>query len=356
MTVRTLMEAVPVTVLTGFLGSGKTTLLKRLLHGRDLSGTAILINELGEVGIDHLLLEHVDASTVVLESGCICCTMRNDLSAALRELYGKAERGAIGALDRVVIETTGLADPAPILYTILTDPVVTHHYRLGTVLTTVDAVNGMRQLATNPESIKQAAVADRLILTKTDLVPPAAVAGIRRALAALNPTVPIVDANPDSVEPEDLFAAESFDPSAKAAEVRGWLTEESRHHADHPNELGRHAAEITTFHVSFDEPADWTMFGIWLTMLLNRHGERILRVKGILNVIDAPAPVCINGVQHVMHPPFHLERWPSNDRRSHLVFIVRCMDGASIRRSLLAFLRLAAGEPGRLRHAEDCRL
>ena len=356
MSVPTVTETVPVTVLTGFLGSGKTTLLKRLLHGRDLAGTAILINELGEIGIDHLLLERVDASTVLLESGCICCTMRSDLSAALRELYGKVERGAIAALDRVLIETTGLADPAPILYTILADPVICHHYRLSHVLATVDAVNGARQLADNPESVKQAAVADRLILTKTDLVPGAVAAHLRQALAALNPTVSILDAHLDRIAPDSLFAARPFDPAAKTAEVRRWLTEESHHHADHRDALGRHAAEIATFHVSFDEPMDWSIFGIWLTMLLNRHGERILRVKGILNVIDAATPVCINGVQHLMHPPFHLDDWPSSDRRSHLVFIVRGMDAAAIRQSLLAFTRLAAGQPGRLRQVEECRL
>lgn len=345
--------AIPVTVLTGFLGSGKTTLLKRLLHGRDLAGTAILINELGEVGIDHLLLERVDASTVLLASGCICCTMLSDLSEALRELYGKLERGAIKTLDRVVIETTGLADPAPILFTVLADPIVCHHYRLGNVVTTVDAVNGARELASNPESVKQAAVADRLILTKTDLVGEATTAHLRQALTALNPTVPILDAQRDSIEPALLFTAGAFDAAEKTAEVRGWLKEESHHHHDDRHELGRHAAEITSFHVALDAPADWSMFGIWLSMLLNRHGERILRVKGILNVAGAASPVCINGVQHVMHPPFHLERWPSDDRRSHLVFIVRDIDGAAIRRSLLAFTRLAADEPDRLRQVEE---
>ncbi|MGH7187831.1 MAG: CobW family GTP-binding protein [Acetobacteraceae bacterium] len=355
MSVTTPRAAVPVTVLTGFLGSGKTTLLKRLLHGRDLAGTAILINELGEVGIDHLLLERLDASTVLLASGCICCTMRSDLSAALRALYGKVERRAIAALDRVVIETTGLADPAPILHTVLRDPVVRYHYRLGNVVTTVDAVNGTRELAGNPESVKQAAVADRLILTKTDLVSEAMVEDLRRALAALNPTVPILDAQQDRIEPTLLFATGSFDPAAKTAEVRGWLTEEAHHHHD-PSALGRHAAEITTFHVSLDGPADWSMFGIWLSMLLNRHGERILRVKGVLNVAGAPTPVCINGVQHIMHPPFHLERWPSSDRRSHLVFIVHGLDGAAIRRSLLAFTRLSSGDPAHPRQAEEVHM
>lgn len=343
---------IPVIVLTGFLGSGKTTLLKRLLRGRDLDGTAILINELGEVGIDHLLLERIDAMTVLLESGCICCTMRNDLSAALKELYGKLERGMIRALDRVIIETTGLADPVPILYTVLTDPVVRYHFRLGNVLTTIDAVNGAQELTTNPESVKQAAVADQLILTKTDLVQAKEAMQLRRALGALNPTVPIVDAQTEIIGSGVLSTAGAFDPATKTAEVRRWLAEESGDHDDHTHALGRHAEEITTFHVAFDEPADWSMFGIWLTMLLNRYGERILRVKGLLNVAGSPTPVCINGVQHVVHPPFHLNSWPSEDRHSHLVFIVRDMDGDMIRQSLQAFTGLPAYGSRRLASAE----
>jgi G3E family GTPase len=337
---------VPVTVLTGFLGSGKTTLLRRLLRSRRMASTAVLINEFGEVALDHLLVKQIDTSTVVLQNGCICCTIRHDLSQALRDLYAKAVRGEIKRLDRVVVETTGLADPAPIISTIMTDPVLRHHFRMSNVIATVDAVNASRQFNNNPESVKQAAVADRLILTKTDLVTPAIAEVVRQNLARLNPSAPILDANADRVAPSDLLSSDLYDLKAKIADVRHWLEEEPERHAsnhDHGT-LGRHAAEITSFHLTFAEPLDWTAFGIWLTMLLNRHGERVLRVKGFLSVLDSSTPVCINGVQHLVHTPFHLEDWPTPDRRSRLVFIVRGMDPAAIRRSLLAFNRLAVSE------------
>ena len=331
-------DLVPVNVLTGFLGSGKTTLLRRLLRSPAMADAAVLINEFGEVALDHLLIGRIDASTVVLESGCICCTVRSDLSAALRELYDKAERGLCHRFDRTVIETTGLADPAPIIFTLMTDPVIRHHFRLSSVTATVDAVNGPRQLAENPESVKQAAVADRLVLTKTDLATPEAVETIRRQLGALNPSAQVIDANRDPVGPELLLGADLYDPDRRTAEVRRWLGEETGHHHA---ELGRHAAEITSFHLVFDEPLDWTIFGIWLTMLLNRHGQHVLRMKGILNVAGSATPLCVNGVQHLVHPPFHLEQWPTADRHSRLVFIVRGMDPAVIKRSLKAFNWLA---------------
>jgi G3E family GTPase len=335
-------DLISVNILTGFLGSGKTTLLRRLLRSPTMADIAVLINEFGEVALDHLLIGRIDASTVVLESGCICCTVRSDVSAALRELYDKAERGLCRKFDRTVIETTGLADPAPIIYTLMTDPVIRHHFRLSSVIATVDAVNAARHLADNPESVKQAAVADRLVLTKTDLATPEAIGTMRRRLGALNPTAQVVDANHDPLGPELLFSADLYDPVRRTAEVREWLCEEDLTHTHQHRELGRHAADITSFHLVFERPLDWTGFGIWLTMLLNRHGERVLRIKGLLNVTGAETPLCVNGVQHLVHPPFHLEQWPTSDRRSRLVFIVRGMDPAVIKRSLLAFNRLSA--------------
>jgi G3E family GTPase len=333
---------IPVNLLTGFLGSGKTTLLQRLLRSPGMANTAVLINEFGEVALDHLLIGRIDASTVVLESGCICCTVRSDVSAALRDLYSKAERGLCRKFDRTVIETTGLADPAPIIYTLMTDPVIRHHFRLSSVIATVDAVNGARQFAENRESVKQAAVADRLVLTKTDLATPRAVETMRSRLAAFNPSAQVVDANNDAIGPALIFGSDFYDPSHKTAEVRAWLDEERQPHTHQHTEFGRHAADITSFHLVFESPLDWTAFGIWLTMLLNRHGERVLRIKGILNVAGSQTPLCVNGVQHLVHPPFHLERWPTSNRQSRLVFIVRDIDPAVIKRSLLAFNRLSA--------------
>jgi G3E family GTPase len=216
------------------------------------------------------------------------------------------------------------------------------HFRLSSVIATVDGVNGTRQFAENRESVKQAAVADRLVLTRTDLATPQAVETMRSRLAAFNPSAQVVDANNDAIGPDFLFGSDLYDPGHRTAEVRVWLDEERRPHARQHSEFGRHAADITSFHLAFEGALDWTAFGIWLTMLLNRHGERVLRIKGILNVVGSQTPLCVHGVQHLVHPPFHLERWPTSNRQSRLVFIVRDMDPAVIKRSLLAFNRLSA--------------
>lgn len=334
---------IPVTLITGFLGSGKTTLLNRLLRAPALADTAVLVNEFGEVGLDHLLLETVDAETVILQSGCVCCTIRGDLADAMRGLLGKRERGVIPRFARLAIETTGLADPAPIVSTLIAEPVLRHHFRLGSVIATVDAVNGARHLAENPESVKQAAIADRIVLTKTDLAPAPAIGELKGALGRLNPTAPLLDAHADSFGARDLMASDVYDPTTKSAEVRRWLDQEAHRAAttDHAHERNRHDRGIRAFCLTFDRPLDWTAFGIWLTMLLHAHGERVLRIKGILNVRDLAAPVVIHGVQHIIHPPAHLERWPDADRRSRIVFIVRDLEPAAIETSLAAFNRQA---------------
>jgi G3E family GTPase len=336
---------IPVNVVTGFLGSGKTTLLNRLLHSPQLARTAVLVNEFGEVGLDHLLLETVDAETVILQSGCVCCTIRGDLAEAIRALFGRRERGLVPRFDRLAIETTGLADPAPIVATLLAEPVIRHHFRLGNVITTVDAVNGAQHLAENPESVKQVAVADRIVLTKTELAGEGQGAELKAALRRLNPTAPILDGASDPIAADDLMASDVYDPAQRSAEVRRWLDEEAhrataagRHHRPDPN---RHDRDIRAFCLSFAAPLDWTGFGIWLTMLLHAHGARVLRVKGILNVAGLATPVVIHGVQHLIHPPAHLEVWPDSDRRSRIVFIVRGLDQSVIERSLAAFHRLA---------------
>ncbi len=331
---------IPVNMITGFLGSGKTTLLRRLLESPQLANTAVLINEFGEVGLDHLLLERIDDETVVLQSGCVCCTIRSDLAEAIRDLYGKRERGQVPAFDRLAIETTGLADPAPIVFTLTADPVIRHHFRLGNIVATVDAVNGALHFADNPESVKQAAVADRLVVTKTDIGDAERTRQIRARLRDLNPSAPICEAAVDAITPNDLFTNDLYDPASKTAEVRQWLRDEAGREPHHAHDVNRHDRNIQAFCVTIDEPLDWTAFGIWLTMLLHAHGEDVLRVKGILNVLHLPVPVVIHGVQHVIHPPVHLERWPDTDHRSRIVFIVRDLERAAIERSLAAFNRL----------------
>jgi G3E family GTPase len=333
---------IPVSLITGFLGSGKTTLLNRLLRAPELANTAVVVNEFGDVGLDHLLIETVDGATVILESGCVCCTIRGDLADALRALLGKRERGLVPRFERIALETTGLADPAPIVATLIAEPVLRHHVRLGSVIATVDAVNGLQHLADNPESVKQVAVADRLVVTKTDLAEPTQVAALEAALARLNPTAPVIDAVRDPLRPDELIANDVYDPERKSAEVRRWLgAAVPRDDERYRPAASRHDRGIRAFCLTFEEPLDWTVFGIWLTMLLHAHGTRVLRVKGLLNVRDLAAPVVIHGVQHVIHPPIHLERWPDDDRRSRIVFIVRDLEPGAIERSLAAFNRQA---------------
>ena len=343
---------VPVFVLTGFLGSGKTTLLNRLLHHPSLADAAVLINEFGDVGIDHQLVETIDETTVLLDSGCLCCTIRDDLKTSMLELHGKRVRGVVPPYRRMIIETTGLADPSPILYTLLADQTLRHHYRLGTLITTVDAVNGLGQLDRQEESVKQVAVADRIVLTKTDLVADGTLAPLRERLAGLNPSARLMNAVNGDIDAESLLRADLYDPATKGAEVLRWIEAEAARAgaagATGPgHDVNRHGPDIHTFCIVHEEPIDWTAFGIWLTMLLHSHGEEVLRVKGILNVRGIETPVVINGVQHIVHPPMHLEGWPDDDRRSRIVFIVRGIPRARIVESLAAFNRLAGVAPDR---------
>lgn len=333
---------IPVNLLTGFLGSGKTTLLQRLLQSPQLANTAVLVNEFGEVGLDHLLLETIDEETIVLQSGCVCCTIRSDLKEAIGELYDKRRRGLIPAFDRMVIETTGLADPAPIVFTLRGDPMLRHHFRLGNIVTTVDAVNGALHLAANDETAKQIAVADRIVVTKSDIAEPDAVRRLIANLKQINRAATIYDVQTDTMDADDLLSRDIYDPATKSDEVRRWLDDEadlSEHR--HQEDVNRHAADIVTFCVTEDEPLDWTAFGIWLSMLLHAHGEVVLRVKGLINVVGLATPVVVNGVQHIMHPPAHLDRWPSDDHRSRIVFVVRGLEPDALQRSLSAFNRLA---------------
>ena len=309
-------EKLPVVLVTGYLGSGKTTLISRLLAHPELGETAVIVNELGEVGIDHHLLRQVDERTVLLKNGCLCCSLRGDLAEELRDLLSRRERGEIPTFRRVVVETTGVADPGPIAYTLLAEPVVRHHYRLESVVTTVDAVHGLR----GPESVKQVAAADTVVVTKTDLAGPGPLA---ERLSRLNPTAEVMQAEFGDVEPERLLAGSERD--------RLVCTPAASHDGE----------EIGAVSLVFDEQLDWTAFGIWLTMLLQARGSDILRVKGLLDV-GSSRPVLLNGVQHVVHPPVHLDGWPDDDRRSRLVFIGRGLDRRTLKASLTAFNRAAA--------------
>jgi G3E family GTPase len=319
-------------VVTGFLGSGKTTLLGKVLADPSMADTAVLVNEFGEVGLDHHLLRRVDEKTVLLGSGCICCTTREDLVEALMDLLGLHQSGELERLDRVVVETTGLADPAPILHTIFSDPVLQHHFRVDLVLTTVDAVNGELHLDNNPESVRQVAAADRIVVTKTDLADPDPVARLLSRLAAMNPSAPTLRAAFG-----DVGAAELFRP--------GGAPNGTAHNGTASSAAGPHdVVDTHSVSLTFDGPVDWTAFGIWLSMLLHSRGEEVLRVKGLLDVGGA-GPVVINGVQHTIHPPQHLETWPDEDRASRIIFITKRIRSEEILGSLEAFAALLGARP-----------
>jgi G3E family GTPase len=332
---------VTVNLLTGFLGSGKTSLLKRLLAQPDLEDTAVLINEFGEVGLDHLLIEEVDQDVVLLKSGCVCCTIRGDLRDGLDRLFGRMLRGEVPRFSRVVIETTGLADPVPIVASFSADPALRYHFRLGNVVTVVDAVNGLENLARHPEALKQVALADRLVVSKTDLADPTAVEALCRRLAGLNPTAALHRSSEEAPAPASLLLEDAHDASAKGEEVRRWLAAAERE-AAHDHHL-HHADGIATFCLTAEEPLDWAPFGLWLSMLLNRHGGEILRLKGLLHVAGVDRPVVVQGVQHLVHKPSHLDAWPEGRPVTRLVVIGRGLDKNAIERSFCAFNRLGRG-------------
>ena len=333
-------DLIPVNVLTGALGSGKTTLLEALLRAPRLTGTMVLVNELGEVGIDHHLIEHASESTLLLENGCLCCTMRDDLKTSLEALHSRRDRGEIPRYERVVVETTGIADPVPIAYTLLAEPVLQHHYRLGNVVTVVDAVNAPAQLDRFAESVRQVALADRLVASKLDIAGPGALEALRARLATLNPDAPLIAADSPDLDPVDLLITDIHDRQSKSREVERWMRSAGDAaaagdaHDPHPTSIA-----ATCF--TFDAALDWTAFGVWMSMLLHRHGDRVLRMKGLLNVAGVPGPVLVNGVQHLVHPPAHLDRWPDEDRRSRIVVISSGLDREVIERSLHAFNALA---------------
>jgi G3E family GTPase len=327
-------EPIPFTVLTGFLGAGKTSLLNRMIHDPALAETAVIINEFGEIGLDHLLVKPVRDDVVLLQSGCLCCTLRGDLVEALEQLLRDLDNGRI-AFRRLMLETTGLADPAPVLQTAMAHPYLVQRFRLDGVITVVDAVNAAITLDQHLESVKQVAVADRIVLTKTDLLPAAerehAVESVRARLRALNPAAPILDAAAGAAAPQGLIGCGLFDPERKHPDVKRWLAAEvyaaqADHgaHAHHHHDRNRHDDRIRAFTLTADAPIPAAAFETFIDLLRSLHGPKLLRLKGIVQIAETPdLPLVIHGVQHVLHPAVRLERWPDDDRRTRLVLITR---------------------------------
>jgi G3E family GTPase len=333
-------DRTPVSIITGFLGSGKTTLLNRLLQRPELADTAVIINEFGEIGLDHLLIATPSENTVLLSSGCLCCTVRGDLVQTLADLHAKRGDGVIPRFDRVVVETTGLADPVPILQTVMTDPQIVPLFRLDAVVTLVDGVNGERQLDEHAESVKQTAVADRLVVTKIDIAAPPSVAALKERLAAINPGAELIEAAHGEIAPQRLFGA-GLEDFAHTGDARRWLREEAffarakvqaRHHG--ARNATRHDDHIRAFCVYYDRPVSATGLTVWLDTLAALRGANLLRVKGIVNV--AGEPVAVNVVQTLVHEPKPLHRWPDEERRSRLVFITRGLERPDVERTLEA--------------------
>jgi G3E family GTPase len=350
----------PVTVLTGFLGSGKTTALARLLKAPEFAGTVAIINEFGEIGLDHLLIETSEERFALLDNGCICCTVRDDLVETLLRLVARADAGELPSFRRVVVETTGLADPAPILHALMAEPRLADAYRIDGVLTTVDAVNGLATLNAHKEAVKQVAVADRLLVTKADLAAADQLERLFLRLSALNPIANVILSREGDAPAAELIGVglearrgastaivDWFERAARATERPRFLAE--AHDAVRDTTCGdpccanpfrghRHDEDISTFSIIIDDPVEWGAFRQWLEYLAMLKGEDLLRFKGLIHVADRPdTPIVVHGVQHVFHPPRELASWPSADRRTRLVFITRGISRSLIENTLSKF-------------------
>ena len=310
---------IPIVLITGFLGSGKTTLLGKLLRHPGMDRAAVIINELGDVAIDHQLIATSSEQMTLLGNGCLCCTVRTDLQETLREMFIKRRAGEVIDFDRVFVETTGLADPVPVLHSFQSDGLLGAQYRLDGVVTVVDAVNGMGQLDTQPEAVKQAAVADRIVLSKTDLSPNDSVLISR--LQSLNPFVSITKAIQGAIDPDLLTGLSPGTAKALPAELNRWLSSGDTYLGKALK--GNHDAAIRTFSLRFERPFTWDSLNAALQTLTALRGPDLLRMKGIVNVAGEPGPVILQAAQHVIHPPVTLESWRDADRSSRIVFITR---------------------------------
>jgi len=361
------LQPIPLTVITGFLGAGKTTLLNRMLAAPELAEAAVIVNEFGDIPLDHLLVANVADDVVELSSGCLCCTVRGELVSTLEDFLRRLDNGRLERLSRVVIETTGLAHPAPILHAVMLHPYLVKRFRLDGVVTLVDAVNGMQTLDEHEEALAQVGVADRIVLTKTDMLDDSSDAEpLRTRLRSINPLARILDNSRGEAEVPSLLNAGLYDPETRIANVSDWLGEDrpgaeahghshahgghDHHHDDHQHghshdhdhghahEVNRHSDSVRAFTLETDRPIEVRALDMFLELLVESHGPKLLRVKGIVKLADDPErPVVLHAVQHVLHPPVRLPAWPDERRTSRLVFIVDGLPEGFVRSLFNAF-------------------
>ena len=361
-------DIIPVTLLTGFLGSGKSTLLSEILRNSEFQNTAVIVNEFGEVGLDGVLIEHSENQIIEMTSGCLCCTVRGDIRQTLLMLHSKRENGEIPQFDRVVVESTGLADPAPVIHTLMSDRFLEYRFMLGGIVTTVDAANGFSTIEKHKECEKQVAVADRIVITKTDIknseISKEGIDGLRAKLSRINPTAQIWDRHNDSLKLGNLFDTSLYDPGTKTIDVLKWLnavvlpTEHDHyyHHSaedgvaieqnggQHQHDLTRHGQNIRSFTLVLDQPVKIDTFATALEALLFTQASRLLRIKGIVNTVDRPGrPMVIHGVQHIFHDPIWLEDWPDGDHRTKLVFITDGIERATLDEFFTSWISSSVG-------------
>ena len=319
------INQIPVTVITGFLGSGKTTLLSSILKKKEMQKTAVIINEFGKIGLDHALIEHTDENIVELQSGCICCTIQGDLNKTLIDLFDKMMNGKVSSFNRILIETTGLANPVPIIHTLMSSIELIRIYSLDGVITVVDSINGEKTLDLHEESLKQLALAEKIILSKTDIVDKDEINSLIYRIKEINPVSQIVFSKFGNIPLEEIFGLGAYDPYKKSEDVKKWLAAEKykdkKHH--HHHDVNRHSENIRAFSMMSEKPVNMIAFSFFRDMITAALGANLLRMKGIINIAGEERPAVIHGVQHIFHPVQWLEKWPDNDRRTKLVFITQ---------------------------------